>query len=142
MSQKVLNEAQLREYVEQEVRKTLVSEGIDENITDEGLFSALAGIMPLIKKVGGVKNLSMESVLGVILGQVAIAPILTKLLDAIGIPSNGKFGQFIIKTAVSAGGAYLGDWIDKKWDPIGGDNIFKGRQSQQEPSQQTQPASE
>ena len=33
MSQKVLNEAQLREYVEQEVRKTLVSEGIDENIT-------------------------------------------------------------------------------------------------------------
>lgn len=118
MAQKVLNEEQMREYVENEVRKALMNEDIDE-----GLLSGLGGILPLIKKVGGIKNLSMESIVGVILGQIAIAPILTKLLTSLGIPADGPFGKFIIQTAVSAGGAYLGDWIDKKWDPIGADNF-------------------
>lgn len=114
MAQKIMNEGQLREYVEQEVRTALMNEKIDE-----GLLSGLAGIAPIVRKVGGVKNLSMESIIGVILGQVAIAPLLTKLLATIGIPADSAFGKFIIQTAVSAGGAYLGDWIDKKWDPIG-----------------------
>ena len=119
MAQKVLNEEQMREYIENEVRSALLAEGIDENMTDEGLISGLAGILPLIRKVGGIKNLSMESIIGVILGQIAIAPLLTKLLAAIGIPADSAFGKFIVQAAVSAGGAYLGDWIDKKWDPIG-----------------------
>ena len=121
MAEKRLNEEQMREYVEQEVRKALMNEDIDEGIFGN-LGGALAGIFPLIKKVGGIKNLSMESIAGVILGQIAIAPILTKLLAAMGIPADSKFGQFVINSAVSAGGAYLGDWIDKKWDPIGVDN--------------------
>lgn len=118
MAQKVLNEEQMREYIENEVKAALLAEGIDENM-DEGLLSGLAGILPLIKKVGGIKNLSMESIMGVLLGQIAIAPILTKLLTSLGIPADGALGKFIIQTAVSAGGAYLGDWIDKKWDPVG-----------------------
>ena len=127
MAQKILSEEQLRKYVEQEVREALINESMNENITDEdGLLAGLAGLMPIIRQVGGIRNLSMESILGVILGQIAVAPILTKLLNTIGIPADGKFGQFIINTAVSAGGAYLGDWVDKKWDLIGLDNIFKG----------------
>ena len=42
MAQKVLSEAQMREYVEQEVRRALMNENIDEGI-DEGLLDALAG---------------------------------------------------------------------------------------------------
>lgn len=116
MSQKVLNEAQLREYVEQEVRKAL-----NENM-DEGLLSGLLG-----GALGnGLKMPSLEAIIGAVLGNVLIAPLLTKLITSLGIPADSPIGKFIVETAVSAGGAKLGDWIDQKWDPIGLDNIFRG----------------
>lgn len=116
MAQKVLNEEQMREFVEQEVRRAL-----NENM-DEGLLSTLLG-----GAVGnGFKFPSLEAILGAALGNILIAPLLAKLLNAIGIPTDSPLFKFIIETAVSAGGAKLGDWIDQKWDPIGIDNLLLG----------------
>ena len=115
MKQKVLNEEQMREYIENEVRKALMN----ENINEKWLSGLLGGILG-----NGLKVPSAEALIGAILGNIAIAPLLTKLLEAIGIPANGPLGKFIIETAVTAGGAKLGDWIDQKWDPIGLDNLL------------------
>ena len=117
MAQKVLNEVQLREYVEQEVRKALMNESVNEGWLS-GILGGLVG--------NGLKMPSLEAIIGAFLGNVLIAPILTKLLTAIGVPADSPLAKFIIETAVSAGGAKLGDWIDQKWDPIGIDNIFRG----------------
>lgn len=128
MAQKVLNEEQMREYVENEVRNALLSENIDEGM-----------VLNLLKRLFGGKNgnggnidwasileklpgFSWETVIGAALGRIAIAPILTKLLVSLGIPADSKFAQFIINTAVTAGGAYLGDWVDKNHNLIGGSN--------------------
>ena len=118
MAQKVLNEEQMREYVEQEVRKALMNENIDEAGLLSGLLGGALG--------NGFKMPSMEAIIGAVLGNVAIAPLLTKLLNVIGIPADGPLGKFIIETAVTAGGAKLGQWIDEKWDPIGLDNMLGG----------------
>jgi hypothetical protein len=118
MEQKILSEEQMREYVEQEVRKALMNENIDEAGVLSGLLGGVLG--------NGFKMPSLEAILGAALGNILIAPLLTKLLNTIGIPADGALGKFIIETAVSAGGAKLGDWIDQKWDPIGLDNIFRG----------------
>ena len=132
MAQKVLNEEQMREFIEQEVRKALVNEGLDENMTDEGLLDWIKKIIGLGGEQGGNINwlsileklpgFSWETLIGAVLGRVAIAPILVKLLTSLGIPADGAFGKFIINTAVTAGGAYLGDWIDKNHNLIGGSN--------------------
>jgi hypothetical protein len=118
MEQKILSEEQMREYVEQEVRRALMNENIDEAGVLSGLLGGVLG--------NGFKMPSLEAILGAALGNILIAPLLTKLLNTIGIPADGALGKFIIETAVSAGGAKLGDWIDQKWDPIGLDNIFRG----------------
>ena len=129
MAKKVLSEAQMREYVEQEVRKALMNENIDEAGILSGLLGGALG--------NGFKLPSMEAIIGAVLGNVLIAPILTKFLTTIGIPADGPLGKFIIETAVSAGGAKLGDWIDQKSDPIGIDNVFnslKGKLFQSAPA--------
>lgn len=122
MEKKVLTEAQMREYVEQEVRKALMNENMDEGLLS-GLLGGVLG--------NGIKSPSLEAIIGGVLGNIAIAPILSKLLTALGIPVDGAFGKFVLETAITAGGAKLGDWIDKKWDPIGVDNILGGRRPQQ-----------
>jgi len=127
MEQKVLNEEQMREYVEQEVRKTLMNEGIDEGRILDWLMKLAGGDgqngkpnwLGILDKLPGF---SWETLIGAVLGRVAVAPILVKLLTSLGIPADGAFGKFIINTAVTAGGAYLGDWIDKNHNLIGGSN--------------------
>lgn len=106
----------MREYVEQEVRKALMNENIDEAGLLSGLLGGALG--------NGFKMPSMEAIIGAVLGNIAIAPLLTKLLNVIGIPADGPLGKFIVETAVTAGGAKLGQWIDEKWDPIGLDNML------------------
>lgn len=127
MGQKVLNEEQMREYVEQEVRKALMNEEIDEGILNWIMKLAGGGNgqnrninwMGILDKLPGF---SWETLIGAVLGRIAVAPILAKLLTSLGIPADGAFGKFIINTAVTAGGAYLGDWIDKNHNLIGGSN--------------------
>jgi len=132
MAQKVLNEEQMREFIEQEVRKALVNEGLDENMTDEGFLDWIKKIVGLGGEQGGNINwlgileklpgFSWETLIGAVLGRVAIAPILTKLLTSLGIPADSAFAKFIINTAVTVGGAYVGDWVDKNHNLIGGSN--------------------
>lgn len=126
MGQKVLNEEQMREYVEQEVRKALMNEEIDEGILN--WIMKLAGgdsqngninWMGILDKLPGF---SWETLIGAVLGRIAVAPILVKLLTSLGIPADSAFGKFVVNTAVTAGGAYLGDWIDKNHNLIGGSN--------------------
>ena len=126
MTERKLNEAQMREYVENEVRKALMSEELDENMTDEGILNWLSKLVGGGQEGGFGSRISMEGIIGAILGHIAIAPILTKLLNAIGIPADGALGQFILKRVSEVGGYTLGQWVDKKWDPIGIDNNKNG----------------
>ena len=96
MAQKVLNEQQLREYVEGEVRRALMN----EMQLDESLFS-------------------WEGLIGGILGRIAIKPLLDKILDSIGIPHDGRAGQLIVNLISTTGGAALGSWVDNKFNPLG-----------------------
>ena len=123
MAKEVMSEAQLREYVENEVRKALLAENLEENMTDEGILKWLSNLTG----IGNGQGISMEGIAGAILGHIAIAPILTKLLNAIGIPADGALGQFILKRVAEVGGYSLGQWIDRKWDPIGLDNMMGGK---------------
>lgn len=128
MEQKVLSEEQMRKYIESEVRNALLSEGIDEgqlyeNINDEGFLNWLSKITG----IGNGQGISMEGIVGAILGRIAIKPILEKLLNVIGIPTDKALGQFILKRVSEVGGYSLGQWVDRKWDPIGADNGGLGR---------------
>ena len=98
----MMNEQQLREYIEKNVRESLINEGIDE------------GFLGM--------NWSWETIVGAVLGRVAVAPILSKLLESIGIPADSAFGKWFINTAVTVGGAKIGDWIDKNHNLIGKSN--------------------
>lgn len=136
MAQKVLSEAQMREYVEKEVRKALMSEGNSNNILTESINEALEenmsdeGIMDWLKNLlggqmggqqGNGPHVSMEGIVGAILGRF-LAPVLEKLLAKIGIEPKSPIGSIIIKAASTMGGYGLGQLVDRKWDPIGADN--------------------
>ena len=135
MEEKVLNEAQMRKYIENEVRNALLSESINENITDEGLLDLLKNVFGIGTDENGQntqnnenRGISLEGIIGAILGHIAIAPLLTKILNAIGIPANGPLGQFILKRVSEIGGYSLGQWVDRNMgDPIGLDNLFGAR---------------
>ena len=116
----------MREYVENEVRKALMNEELDENMTDEGILNWLSKLVGGGQEGGFGSRISMEGIIGAILGHIAIAPILTKLLNAIGIPADGALGRVILKRMSGVGGYSLGQWVDKKWDPIGIDNNRNG----------------
>lgn len=138
MGQKVLSESQMREYVEQEVRRALmnenrnntilsesISEALEENMTDEGILDWLKNLLGGNDKQTGNENfkpgISMEGIIGAILGRF-FAPVLGKLLSKIGINPNSLIGSVIIKAASTMGGYGIGQFVDKKWDPIGVDN--------------------
>lgn len=136
MAQKVLSEAQMREYIEKEVRKALMSESNSNNILTESINEALEenmsdeGIMDWLKNLlggqmggqqGNGPHISMEGIVGAILGRF-LAPVLEKLLAKIGIEPKSPIGSIIIKAASTMGGYGLGQLVDRKWDPIGADN--------------------
>ena len=127
MAQKVLNEEQMREYVEQEVRKALMNEELGENMTDEGK------ILDALKQLTGIGNgqgISMEGIIMAILGHNFIPRLLSGILNAIGIPTDGALGQWILKRVGEVGGYSIGQWLDRQYDFIGLDNLLNGRQPQ------------
>ena len=141
MSQKVLNEAQMRKYIESEVRKALmnenkensllkesINEALEESMTDEGVEGVMDWLNNLLGMGGqsgnqqqGRQGVSAEGIVGAILGHF-LAPVLEKLLAKIGIEPKGPIGSIIVKAASTMGGYGLGQLVDKKWDPIGIDN--------------------
>ena len=140
MAQKVLSEAQMREYVEQEVRMALMNESVGNNILSESINEALEenmtdeNVLDFLKNLTGIGNgqgVSLEGIIMAILGHNFVPNLLGKLLNAIGIPTDQALGQWILKRVGEIGGYSLGQWLDRKYDLIGFDNIFKGRQPQQ-----------
>ena len=92
MAQKVLSEAQMREYVEQEVRRALmegngensllsesINEVIAENMADEGVLDWLKNLLGRSQNGQGGSGISMEGIIGAILGRFLV-PVLEKLL--------------------------------------------------------------
>ena len=101
MAQKVLSEAQMREFVEREVRRALMEENTDnsllyesinetleENMTDEGVLDWLKTLVGNSLGTNGQNpsgpRISMEGIVGAILGRF-MAPVLGKLLEKLGI---------------------------------------------------------
>lgn len=136
MAERKLNEEQMRRYIENEVRKALmeerqgrsllsesISEVLDENMTDEGFLDWIQNLLG--GGQGNGRGISMEGIIGGILGRF-FAPVLGKLLEKIGIRADGEIGKLILNAASSVGGYALGQWVDKKWDPIGIDNNRNG----------------
>ena len=138
MAQKVLNEAQMRKYIETEVRKALMSESkensilkesinevLDESMMDEGVMDWLSNLLGIGNQGDtqqqGRQGVSAEGIVGAILAQF-LAPVLEKLLAKIGIEPKGPIGSIILRAATTMGGYKLGQFVDKKWDPIGVDN--------------------
>lgn len=157
MAQKVLSEEQMREYVEREVRKALMEESegnailtesinevLDESMTDENVFSWLNNLLgrggqQQQGQAGG--GVTMEGIIGAILGRF-FAPVLKKLLAKIGIEPNGPIGSVIVNAASTIGGYGIGQLVDKKWDPFGIDNIFRGSAAGKTLPRSTQGANE
>lgn len=138
MAQKVLSEEQMRKYVEHEVRKALmkenrentilaesINEALEENMADEHVFDWLKNLLgrggQQQQGQAGGSGISMEGIIGAILGRF-LAPVLEKLLAKIGIEPKGPVGSIIVKAASTMGGYGIGQWVDKKWDPVGTDN--------------------
>jgi len=134
MTQKVLSEAQMREYVEREVRKALmkgsgensllsesINEVLAENMADEGIFDWLQNLFGGAQNKQGGSGVSMEGIIGAILGRF-MAPVLSNLLTKVGIDPSGPIGSILVKAASTIGGYKLGQMVDRKWDPIGVDN--------------------
>ena len=134
MTQKVLSEAQMREYVEREVRKALmkgsgensllsesINEALAENMADEGIFDWLQNLFGGAQNKQGGSGVSMEGIIGAILGRF-MAPVLSNLLAKVGIDPSGPIGSILVKAASTIGGYKLGQMVDRKWDPIGVDN--------------------
>ena len=137
MAQKRLNEEQMREYVEREVRKALTNEGIGKKtILQESIEEVIAenmadeGLMDIIKTIargqGGNKGngfseggsgFQIETLIGGLLGRLA-APLISKICTKLGINTEGPSGQLLVNAGSTAVGAIIGDKVGKKKNPI------------------------
>ena len=128
MAQKKLNEDQMRGYIEQEVRralmseskgKTVLQESIDEvlaeNMTDEGFLDWLSNLFG--GQGGSGKGFQAETILGAILGRLA-APLLRSLLRHLGVDADGQLGRAITNALSATLGGIAGQKVGEKWNPI------------------------
>lgn len=112
MAQKVLNEEQMREYVEQEVRSALMNENMDEGwIMDKimGLLNGGSGkniIGSYIKE-----HMNPADLINLAIGIFGVAPIARWLCNAIGIDVNGPLAKVLITALSGMGAMAIGDKI-------------------------------
>jgi uncharacterized membrane protein YgcG len=115
MGQKVLNEEQMREYVEQEVRKALMNEQLDEGLLDflsDKLFSngsPNSAFGRLIKD-----HMNFPDLMSLVIGIFGVAPIVKWLCGAFGINVNGPLGDLLVRALSGAGAVAVGDMIQNK----------------------------
>ena len=98
MAQKVLNEAQMREYIENEVRKSLMNENIDEGILGN-----------LIKG-----HLNFPDLMNLAIGIFGVAPIVKWLCGVFGIDVSGPLGKMLVTAISGAGTVAVGDMIQNR----------------------------
>lgn len=109
MAQKKLNEEQMREYVEQEVRKALMNENIDEGLLDKimGLLNGDSGkgiIGNYIKE-----HMNMEDLITFAIGIFGVAPLVNWICRLIGLDVQGPLAQILIRGLSGVGTVALGD---------------------------------
>lgn len=140
MAQKILSEEQMREYVENEVRMTLISEGmcesLDEDI-DEGLLGRIGDWLKgrLEKKVGGSRigsfideHANTEDLINLAIGVFGVGTIAKWLCQAIGIDMSSPLARFLVRAISGYAALKVGDRIQAKRaaDGKGGDMSPEG----------------
>lgn len=120
MAQKVLSEAQMREYVEQEVRKALMNENMDEGL-DEGILDFIAG---KLFNNGGNPNsflgklikdhMNFPDLMNLVIGLFGVAPIVKWLCGTFGIDVDGPIGKILVTALSGIGTVAIGDAIQAK----------------------------
>lgn len=141
MAQKVLSEEQMREYVEQEVRKALMNENKGKTILQESIDEVLAenmadeGFMDWIGNLfggqgGSGKGFQAEAIVGAILGRLA-SPLLRNLLKRLGVDADGELGRAITNALSMTLGGIAGQKVGERWNPIDMSRLIGGGQPQQ-----------
>ena len=95
---KVLNEKQMREYIENEVRKNIMSESIDEGI----LGNLIRG------------HMNFPDLMNLAIGIFGVAPIVKWLCGVFGIDVNGPIGKMLVTAISAAGTVAVGDIIQNR----------------------------
>ena len=120
MEQKVLNEEQMRQYVEGEVRKALMEGNIDEGL-DESVINWLAGkIFGNGGNPNGVlgrlikEHMNFPDLMNLVIGIFGVAPIVKWLCGAFGIDVNGPLGNLLVRALSGVGTVAIGDAIQNR----------------------------
>lgn len=120
MGQKVLNEEQMRQYVEGEVRKALMEGNIDEGL-DENVINWLAG--KLFGNGGGPNSIlgrlikdhmNFPDLMNLVIGIFGVAPIVKWLCGAFGVDVDGPLGNLLVRALSGVGTVAIGDAIQNR----------------------------
>lgn len=120
MGQKVLNEEQMRQYVEGEVRKALMEGNIDEGL-DENVINWLAG--KLFGNGGGPNSIlgrlikdhmNFPDLMNLVIGIFGVAPIVKWLCGAFGIDVDGPLGNLLVRALSGVATVAIGDAIQNR----------------------------
>ena len=88
----------MREYIENEVRKNIMSESIDEGI----LGNLIRG------------HMNFPDLMNLAIGIFGVAPIVKWLCGVFGIDVNGPIGKMLVTAISAAGTVAVGDIIQNR----------------------------
>lgn len=119
MEQKVLNEEQMREYIENEVRMALLAEGIDETLDEGPILDKIMGFLTGSRGLGLVGNyikehMNIEDLISFAIGIFGVAPIVRWLCGRLGISVEGPIGKLIVTALSGLGSVAIGDVIQAR----------------------------
>ena len=120
MAEKVLNEEQMRKYIEEEVRNALIKENIDEELDEGRILDFIAGKL----FNGGEPNsylgrlikdhMNFPDLMNLVIGIFGVAPIVKWLCGAFGINVDGPLGNLLVRALSGAGAVAIGDAIQAR----------------------------
>lgn len=126
MAQKILNEEQMREYVEQEVRAALIQEGLDESLNEnleEGLIGRIGEWLKgrLEKKVGGSRigsfiqdHANTEDLINLAIGVFGVGTLAKWLCQALGIDMSSPLANILVRAISGYATMKVGDSIQAR----------------------------
>ena len=121
MAQKVLNEEEMRKYIENEVRNALIKENIDEELDEGRILDFIAG---KLFNGGGEPNgflgklikdhMNFPDLMNLVIGIFGVAPIVKWLCGVFGINVDGPLGNLLVRALSGAGTVAIGDAIQAR----------------------------
>ena len=123
----------MREYVEQEVRKALMNENMDEGRIMDFITGKLFGnggdptslLGKLIKD-----HMNFPDLMNLVIGIFGVAPIVKWLCGVFGINVDGPLGSLLVRALSGAGAVAIGDAIQARraapTNGLGGGTSFGG----------------